>query len=322
MSRASNQDIPPELEYLWLRTANTKGTQYEDTLSINPAKAVYSAQPGHVQTVQADTASRFAKWLTDRHAKKLSPAARSEFFTARRRELQQYTANTQYWMESYLTWDLIALQTPTVMDYEQDLPLKYVDPLRQPTRCVYTGNQATYEPFEANHGTSKPPPGWAGAVIDNKFRDLWLAQRRVLFHMPMGIKKSEEWPVLLLGSVVITADATVRGNRVWWTVQPKAHFAQTYTNLGPGLQELDARWHKDFSSRQAIPGDQPMGWSLSREVKFRMDARFQAVWIGSNYNEWLAVRIFIAPSLGVYFSRNDAVSCNHESSISCWVAAP
>jgi hypothetical protein len=159
-------------------------------------------------------------------------------------------------------------------------------------------------------------------VSGNVFQDLWYAQRRAVFQLPRGIDKDSDWPVLFVCETTIHASATVRGNRNWFVVYLDAYFSKWSDFYGQTFHELYPRWPRDRAYTPSLPDDMPAGWNLNLTRTLVQDGRHDPTWGSQTGSTYCGLRIMIPPSLGLYFSRNDAASVTHTTNPRVFVAKP
>lgn len=312
MAIIKNQAIPPSLIEDYEKVLqSTKLVNVGTRIGrIDPkARRPYPSDDG---TPNGKFATQAAKWLRDRWLPNADGSTRSVFYTVRRHEIVNGNFPAQYWEKATATEDVTEYGVPVVSGYEGDYNPFYLDPLRQPSTCKFSDMQRAY-PTPPDYGTeADPAPGWEGAVVGTVWRDLYHAQRRVTFSLPIGIAEKDDRPIAIRISIVIEAFATRRGNRNWFALIVKPLFL-----VAPSVPALAkaayVRWPKADQYGFDVPGDSPFGWQHAVTRRETRDGRRYAIWTsGGNHNR-LALRIATPPSLGFYGSRNDDVRVTHRS---------
>jgi hypothetical protein len=220
--------------------------------------------------------------------------------------------------------------TPTVRAWIKTWNPAYWDPLRQPSVCIYKYPSSTYATPSGRGTAQQPAPGWAGSVHGVQWQDDWMAQRKITFALPIQMSKPPSRvigqppppaprPVAILADITIEANATVRGNRTWFSLTT----APTYWhNYGWDLSNplMFSLWNRDDGYPYEIPGDAQGGWVNSIERRVIRSGYHLARWSTKSNCDRCAVRIATPPSLGMYYSRNDAVSVYHHGSVALYIA--
>lgn len=319
MAKVLGQHIPPSLIDVFAKTIKGGQSEFDGYIldGVNP-KAM-SARKKEDTTQLAKFATATATWMTDRWVRTADRGTRSRFYTARRSEIIRGNFNAEFWAEGVMFSDTSELSRPTVTNYTGSWNQTYWDEDRQPTACKYKDISSAY-PTPTDDGTEEAPaPGWKGTVIGGKWQDLYQVQRRVDFTLQHGITKDDGRPVAIHFDWTITAEATVRGNKNWFTLIVHPIFR---TTAWPVAMEKGscARWAREDQFTKQIPGDEPGGWNHSERHRTARDGRKFAEFYGTQQCDILSLRIASPPSLGLYGSRNDDVTVRDTGNAAVYTA--
>lgn len=319
MAKVRGQHVPPSMVTQF--AAVLKGGLYEfDGIvidGVNP-KAT-SARKKEDQTETARFATATATWMVERWVKTADRGTRSRFYSARRAEVIRGNFDADYWGECVTLSDTSELCAPLVVPFAGDWNPTYWDEARQPTRCKYRDIARAYPTPEGEGTEEDPAPGWKGAVIDSKWRDLYHVQRRIDFELPQEVADGDGRPVAIMLDWNIEASATVRGNKNWFVLIVHPIFRTQ--SWEPATEKgACARWASEDQYSRQIPGDEPGGWNHSVLHRYARDGRKFAEFYSKEHCNRLSVRIASPPSLGIYGSRNDAVTVRNVGTVAAYVA--
>lgn len=319
MARVHGQAVPPSLIEVYQDTIKN-GTPSVGThvlASANPTARTARQQKD--QTPLANFASNTATWLTDRWLKSADRGSRSSFYRARRAEIMAGNFDASFWAAGVMFSDTTELCVPAVYPYTGTWNPTYWDDIRKPTRCEYRDISMTYPTPEGEGTGEEPAPGWRGAVINTEWRDLYHAQRRITFELQHGITAGDGRPVAIMLDWAIDAEATIRGNKNWFTliVHPIFHIADHQHST---QKAACARWAREDQYRKSIPGDAVGGWEYSANHRTARDGRKFAEFGSDQACNRLSLRIASAPSLGIYGSRNDEVAVRNSGNAMVYTA--
>lgn len=307
MARVWSQEIPPGLIEVYRATIRN-GTPSFGThvlAAANPAARATKQEPP--ATPLSRFATRSAEWMLDRWLPNADRGSRSSFYRARRAEIMAGIFDANYWAEGVMFSDMSELAMPTVLPYTGTWNPAYWDETRKPTRCDYRDIAAAYPTPEENGTEEEPAPGWKGVVEDLTWRDLYHVQRRLTFELQHGITEHDGRPVAVWLEWQVESTATIRGNKNWFTLilHPIFH-GHDYQHTTQ--KSACARWAREVQYRLSLPGDNPGGWNFTATHAETRDGRRFAEFASGGSCSWLSLRIATPPSLGIYGSRNDAVS--------------
>lgn len=307
MAKVAGQTVPPSLIDAFSKVVKGGMSEIDGYTidGVNP-RAV-SARRHEDQTPAAKFASSTAAWMTDKWMRTADRGSRSRFYTARRSEIIRGNFNAEFWAAGVMFSDTTELSYPTVSPYPAEWNPAYWDELRQPTKCDFKDIASIYPTPEGAGSPAAPAPGWKGAVIDSKWRDLYQAQRRLEFTLQHGITKDDGRPVAIRLDWTIEAEATTRGNKNWFTLIVHPIFRTN--SWGPETASgALARWAREDQFAKQIPGENAGGWSHTEHHRNTRDARAFAEFYANQPCDILTLRIASPPSLGMYGSRNDDVA--------------
>lgn len=254
-------------------------------------------------------------WLANAWA----PPYRKAFAEARREEVRNFVFPPQYWRELEPTADLTDYGTPTVGPYVGNLNAAYVDPLRSPTTCEFGLASRTY-PTPGFPGTEADPfPGWRGEVIDGYWRDLYFAQRRLMYELP----KREVYekrrifirPLFAFVEGQVMANASFRGVKSWFALCLWPYLYRSEDGTPADATYLNTRYTPGQLSRLELPPAQTSNWACTANVKTLRGMTHASAFGNRNNCNRLLLRVTSPPSRGVYFGRNDEVSVMHRETI-------
>lgn len=317
MAIVHHQQVPASLldDYERIMVSVEPNTPSSQVARIDPKARRPDLEP------RAGRAARFAMqaatWLRDRWKTATDKAARSAFYRDRKTEILNGVFPAQHWHPTTITEDLTEYSVPTVSAYYETWNPAYFDPQRQASTCKYRDVTRFYPTPSGNGTETDPAPGWKGEVISNVWRDLYHAQRRFTFALPITVSKDDGRPIALWITAEITATATIRGNRNWFVliVSPLYH----QSNNTPGLEkEAKTHWAREDAYPYGVPDDDPDGWNHTVRRTSVYDGRRFARW-SPNSNR-LTLRLSTPPSLGFYGSRNDSVTVYHHATVQAFIA--
>ena len=260
-----------------------------------------------------------SNWLCDRWLDHPDPDSRSGFYNERAVEIREATFNPTYWQEAMKLEDVTEYATPTITAYKGTANPNYSDATHQPTTCTYKDLSFTYATPTVPGTEEHPAPGWKGTTIDMYWRDLWHAQRRVTFALPITMTKTDTRPVVVVVFMAITAQATIRGNRNWYAVAIDKTFQQQ-AEIAKLKDGAITHWNRRRGYNFALPPDDPNGWQNIIYRDFIEDARYRVNKMQDANITKLMLRIATAPSLGFYGSRNDNVRVWHQETVKVYQA--
>lgn len=321
MAQVKNQSVPPSLIDDYERLVGNAKTQSGQIKQARIRPSVRRPDPPDPQRTDAEFAGRAAAWLRDAWLPNGSSAERSQFYADRRGEILSGTFQTNYWAMAAQIADYTERCVPAVTAYEGDWNPAYFDPLRQPSTCTYTDVSNVYNTPPAPGTESQPAPGWKGTVIGGIWRDMYHAQRRLVFSLPFVVAEDEPRPIALRIAANISATATIRGNRNWFVVIVKPVY---HRNTQTPFLEKGAcvHWARADGYPYAIPEDDPGGWSYAKTRAFTRNGARHAVYEAKTGMNRLSLRVATPPSLGLYGSRNDAVEVYHDITATVALAKP
>ena len=319
MAIVQNQAVPSSLAATFSALLNSSNPAPggSSVVSVNPSAINPTAQVPATHTLEF--VSRAAQWLTDKYALSLSTAARSAFYAARRAEMLAGTFDPTWWESGALIGDYVQRAVPTTFPYNDPIPPEYNDPLRQPTSASYKHYSNQYLYTAADGTDTQPFPGWRGQVIAGKFYDIYHAQRSLRYRFTRNIEKNDDTPIAVYMTITISAVATLRGNRLWFT--PNTWIKPFWSDVSQSSSDTINSWWKP-AQRWAgnMPAENPAGWTHIVDRIELFDGQGPLDWEFLSSGNGLELRIITAPARGKYFARNDQVEVHHTISCGCYLA--
>lgn len=311
MALITGQSIPPSLIAGYKTVLNTpyKATPNANRIGLTPLVAQGLRRPAQRDLLKVQTDAAY--WLTEQW----QPIHASQFYADRLFEIKTQTYNPTYFYTIEPSADRTEYGTPEVLDYELPVNGQYADPLRIQTNCVYTEWSKTYAtPLDA--GTARrPAPGWEGLVTDQIWEDLWFAQRRLSYVLPIILTKTDDRPVLMDLNSTVNAIASFRANSSWFARGLFTKFSYETSTPTQIVNGLVTKWlKKDIYPMDLINTD-PVYWSASNTVRVLRSARTPRSFDHLPVANRLSVIVTTPPARGVYFARNDHVKVTHHESL-------
>ena len=264
--------------------------------------------------------SESAAWLTAAWAPNSNTAARSAFFTARAAEIRAADLQAPYWTPATLTEDRTERGVPTLVEpFSGEINPAYADPLRMPSYIEWRDFSTIY-PTPTGQGTpGAEAPGWSGHVEAALWRDDYLAQRRLSFTLPAVVPAEAGRPVVIVLDSTVTAAATRRGVKTWFTIHTAPRFYSSTGYYQGDTTGMFTGWEKDFATPIQIPASNPAGWEHTLTRRIIRDGRANAEFRASTTANRLYLRIVTPPSRGIYYGRNDLVTVYHQCTAAVYI---
>ena len=286
----------------------------EQVIFLKPG--VRAARKPAKQSSRVREAETAAQWLTGTHAAGLSAQAKSEFWRQRKAEILARTFPSQYWHELSNVRDEVQLGYPTCEPYTDPIPAEYDDPERRPSVCQYSAASTHYN-TPAGLGTpSEPAPGWAGALDDGVFKDQWFAQRYIRFTSPEYITSENDRPLLCSLDLIVTANAELRGNRMWFSPTTWATLS-TWTGRYIEMNYISA---STLIYPYRLPPTVLSGWSHTIQIQIAFDLKRMLAnpsWAGAS---GLHFKHAYRPAAGLFFSGNEWADAHWSGDIRIYYA--
>lgn len=320
MARVINQSIPPSLRAGYAGILRLPQFTSGNGAVIALTMGARAAQRQKPSPDSLEVIRHAASWLTNAWQGGADPA----FFTARSEELRNLAFPSTYWHELTPTADLTDYAAPTVSVFVGDLNSNYVDPLRAPSRCEYARASRTYATPDFPGTPADPYPGWQGQVIDQVWRDLYFAQRRLLYDLPRReiYEKRRIFIRPLIASLEgqVTANASFRGVKTWFALGMWPYLYRSEDGLPTDADYLITKWTPGQLLRLEMPPDLTSNWACTATVRTLRGLTHYSSFNGRNNCNRLMLRVTTPPSRGVYFGRNDEVHVMHRGTIRLYQA--
>lgn len=189
---------------------------------------------------------------------------------------------------------------------QQQPPAPWNDPAHLSSRVGWQPWAGAYAEAQAGTGPDAPGVGWTGATIDGRYRDTRHDVAECVFTLPPGVTKPDPPPLLAHAAATITASATPRGNRLWFS--PTA-YVRPYSSPTPPPPDPRRCLHSRHDQRYQGPiaAGTPPAWSDTRSHALRCPE-----WAESTHRLWYsatraAVYVGTVPALGAYHARCDTI---------------
>lgn len=204
---------------------------------------------------------------------------------------------------------------PTISAYEGPINGVYDDHLRIKTKCLYGNWTKSYNTPVGVGTEDNPRPGWKGTVIDQIWRDLWFAQRRLVYSLPVSISLANRRPILIDCQSEVSGTASFRVNSIWYarTVWPML-FNETSRPF-VFSKYLITNWRTTDVVPMELVSDSDQYFHCTDSKRILRTA-YEKNWetIATAYNR-LGLVIATPPSRGLYFARNDNVQVSHNETV-------
>ena len=316
MATVSRQSIPPSLLAGYGAVLTAPGRAADFTSRVGLKATVLQAQQQPATDPILKLRCDAAKWLLAHW----QPRNASAFYAERLSEIRDFTFNATYWHRVTPIRDRTEYGVPVIKAYERPVDGRYADPLRIQTRCVYEHWSKVYNTPAGAGTTLEPAPGWAGCVMDGVWRDLWFAQRRLIFFLPIPLSVTGDRPVLIVFNSQVTAAATFRVNKSWSARGCWPYFFRETTGEGVPDNYLLTQWKKTDSYPLTLISENEQSWQCTNTLTLLRDSGGQKAFQTTQPCNRLGVVITTPPSRGVYFARNDAVNVSHHETVTVYIA--
>ncbi len=267
MARIKNQSIPPSLRAGVARVLSIPGVTAGGGASVGLTPSARGRAPAPEPPAVLKSIRDAAEWLFIAW----NPSAPAAFTEARREELRNLEFPAQYWYEVSPAADLTDYAAPTVGPYVGDLDAAYVDPLRSPTSCVYGLATDSYSTPEFPGSPQYPFPGWRGEVIDEYFRDLYFAQRRLMYDLPKRVIHEKRRvfirPLLAVIEGQIMANASFRGVKSWFAFCVWPYLYRSEDGVPADAHYLISKWTPAQQTPLELPPEQTGQWACTANVR-------------------------------------------------------
>lgn len=312
MAIVTGQDIPPSLATRLKATLGLRKDPNGPGLIASQNNPSYTDSTPLQRRALSLFATSTATWFRTNWNGHYADGAGAQFFAARKADLLASRFPPAYWTTATQSEDLTEYATPdeVYVDSVQPGP-PYADPLHRNTVCKVKTISDTYATPTGNGTPQQPAPGWAATTIDTAVRDLHIAQRRLLFTLPLSYSETDPRPVAVHLTGTITATATTRGNVLWFLPTVAGQFwASTQGAIAP-LPKIMNFWVQSQRQPYSIPSENPYGWAHTRDVDTIQDGTAWAVWRAPSGINRLWLRVGTPPTRGRYHARNDAIQVYH-----------
>ncbi|MGZ8944325.1 MAG: hypothetical protein ACXW1W_02755 [Methylococcaceae bacterium] len=315
MATVSRQSIPPSLlaGYGAVLTAPrvTAGLTHRIGLKATVRQAQKQPATDPVLQLRRDA----AKWLVEHW----QPGNPSSFYAARLAEIRGFNFNAAYWHTLTPTRDRTEYGVPVIKAYERPVNGRYADPLRIQTNCVYDHWSKFYNTPVGDGTALEPAPGWEGCVIDGMWRDLWFAQRRLTFFLPVTLSYTSDRPVLIVINSQVKATASFRVNKSWYARGCWPYFFRETSGELPPVNYLLTQWKNTDVYPLTLVSENEQSWQCTNSLTLLRDSGGQKAFQTTQPCNRFGVVIITPPSRGVYFARNDAVNVSHHETVTVYV---
>lgn len=324
MARAINQAIPPSLREAVSVVLSVPGSTASPgaVTGLAPSARTTQRLPTPRPTLWA--IRRAVRWLRENWGAHMDGEDPLLFSRNRRLELLNLEFPAKYWYALTPDADLTDYGEPTMSLYTGDLNRPWFDETRLPSTCEFARALRTY-PTPAGAGTeANPAPGWAGQVLSGVWRDLWFAQRRLMYSLPAiayrPYNRAPQRPIIAVLNGSVSAAAAFRGYPSWFALSSWPYLYHA-TNSPPAEPDyLITRWHHDHLARLILPPELPSDWACTAQWRTLRECAHRPAFDDRDQCNRLMLRITTPPSRGVYFNRNDFVRVSHNITVQVYQA--
>ncbi|MEY3288023.1 MAG: hypothetical protein RLZZ419_265 [Pseudomonadota bacterium] len=311
MAKVNTQIIPPSLISGYTKVFTVGNPRLYGFKNVGLNQTARIPQALHISNPALQVQIDAAKWLVEQW----QPRFKSQFYADRLAEIKAFIFDEKYWHLVTPSRDRTEWGEPEINAYEGPINLVYDDPLRIKTKCLFELWSKVYDtPF--GEGTSENPrPGWKGTVIDQIWRDLWFAQRRLIYGLPVTINFNNRRPVLIDLQSQIEATASFKASKLWFAraVWPKflneTGTAYVFTNY------LQTGWLNSDLVPINLVSDSGQYFHCTDNQRLLRTA-YNPSWKPNTtaYNR-LSLVVATPPSRGRYFAGNDNVQVSHNETV-------
>lgn len=318
MAIIKNQSIPPSLQEQFHQAIGVRHYKKGRKVTANINYKAFKAKQESVKGVFLQAIFDAATWIDGQWAK-LPNHAISASYLNQRQNLLAGVFDSQYWYTATQLTDMTEYGEPLVEPFTGEINPAYNDPLRQQSKCTFNAPSKTYATPTGQGTQNEPAPGWAGTVINTVWRDLWFAQRKLIFSLPVTVKETDQRPIILILDSTINATASFRGSNSWFKRGAWVRFykAGLESDLGPPY--LITKWRNEDQTPIALPSEQLSGWEYTNQITSLRNARYRAPFVFSGKNNRIELVITTPPSRGLYFARNDNVAVYHTENVNIYI---
>lgn len=315
MAKVTNQAIPPSLK-----------AEYSDVLRVPRATPPFNGTVGIIPSARGRPGLPMPKatlryvqdavrWLYDNWRPLESGIDPALWRAERRAEIVRLEFPAPYWYQINATEDQTDYGTPTIDPWAGELNPAWYDEQRYPSICRFGPSSSSYATPPGAGTPQAPRPGWAGTVIDGIWRDLWLAQRRLTYVLPVPAIKDDKRPLIAALEGSIHAQADFRGLKQWFALCTWPRLYADSEGPPADLADLYAGWIPSFSIPIGLPPDLPSDWTCTANARVLRVMNYRAAFKDAATCNRLSLKVTTPPSGGLYFGRNDDVSITHYETI-------
>lgn len=315
MAQVVGQRLPPSLISGYGNVLSTAAQAGTVPVRVGLTKTARQAQVPAEQNAALVSKRQAAAWLVEQW----QPQQASAFYAARLNALHTFTFEPTYWVAVTASRDRTEYGVPVILAYERPVNGQYADPLRVQSNCVFNHWSKTYNTPLGDGTANEPAPGWQGTVLDQRWRDLYFAQRRLTFYLPVPITEEDGRPVLMDINTTVTATASFRGNRSWFARGIYPDFGYEAAGALLPANYLITHWDKDNLYPLDLQSSTAPYWQATDTRRLLVSARQTGSWRGWSRNNRLGLVLTTPPSRGVYFARNDDVKVIHHETVTVYV---
>ena len=315
MAKVNSQIIPPSLIAGYKTVFVQPTPQGSGFKRVGVNMTARKPKPAYVSNDVLSIQNSAAQWLVEQW----QPLHVSQFYADRLAEIKAFVFNETYWHNLTPSRDTTEYGEPTIGGYSGPINHVYDDPLRIKTKCVYGDWTKSYNTPYGEGTADNPRPGWQGTVLEQIWRDLWFAQRRLVYALPVPINLNKPRPVLIDLASQITATASFRHCLFWYARPVWPYFFNETGTPYTFDKYLINNWRASDIVPMELVSESGQYFQCTDTQRILRTA-YEKSWKPNvtGYNR-LSLVVATPPSRGAYFARNDNVRVTHYETVNVLV---
>lgn len=244
--------------------AAERRTAHQRNRKANPKKAT----KGETTRARARVA---AEWLARHWPKDVAVQGGPAFIRARTREILNGSYPARYWYKCEQLAHSTAVSEPGFATAATQPQPPYYEPLALNTNALYKKTARRYPTPSFGTGLPNPAPGWAGSVVAGAWRDEWMAQAEIDYHLPQPFDANDPQPLFAKSTILWHVVGSGHGNKIWFGSQIQATLWQQ-DEPSPRDETALAGQARYYVYTYPLPSDAPPGYDRSMQRTFQHDA--------------------------------------------------